>query len=162
MDSCLDCRAHEVTLPTLNREVFWLQHPWCEGEHYHGEWVAQPRATEFSSFAFSCKGFAPSAVVIYSHVVRRSSSRASATSFTLLSSVYVLGLPCLGSLFMLTQPPWKRLAQRETALRPTVNTPQTSFKAPWIPLGLTCDLWSEIVTVPTHLQAPFLALVKEI
>ena len=53
MDPCLECRAHEVTLSTHNREVFWLQHSRCAGKHCHGEWVAQPRATEVSSCAFS-------------------------------------------------------------------------------------------------------------
>ena len=48
-----------------------------------------------------------------SHVARRSSSGASDTSFTLRSSVDVFGLPGLGSSFMLTRPPRKRLAQRD-------------------------------------------------
>ena len=58
MDSCLDCRAHEVTLFIHNGEVFWLQVPRCRGEHFHGEWVAHPRATEVGSCAFSCDNFA--------------------------------------------------------------------------------------------------------
>ena len=37
---------------------FWLQHPRCAGEHYHGGWEAQPQATEVYSCAFSCKAFA--------------------------------------------------------------------------------------------------------
>ena len=53
-------------------------------------------------------------------------SRASATSSTLLSSVDVLGLPALGSMFTITQSTWKQLSQRETVLRFTVNSPQTS------------------------------------
>ena len=70
-----------------------------------------------------------------SYVARRSSSRASATSFTLVSFVDVLSLPGLGSLAMLVQPPRKRLAQRETVLRFTVNSRQTPLKAPWIYVG---------------------------
>ena len=54
--------------------------------------------------------FAPVVLEISSHVARRSSSRASDTSFTLLSSVDVLGSPGLGSLSMLSQPPRKLLA----------------------------------------------------
>ena len=62
-------------------------------------------------------------LLLFSNQAWHSSSRASATSFTLLSSVDVLGLPYLGSLSMLTQPPWKRLAKRETMLWSTVNSP---------------------------------------
>ena len=91
-----------------------------------------------------------------SYIARRSSSRASATSFTLPSSVDVLGLPGLGSLSMFKQSPRKRLAHQETVLRSTVNSSQTSFKTPWISVGilphkvsiLIYDLWSEIVPVP--------------
>jgi hypothetical protein len=36
---------------------------------------------------------------------------------------------------MLTRPPRKRLAQRETVLRSTLNSPQTSLKALWISVG---------------------------
>ena len=61
----------------------------------------------------------------------------------------------LGWLSMLTQPPRKRLAQREPVLRPIVNSPQTSVKVLWIYAGflprkdsiLIYDLWSEIVIV---------------
>ena len=67
--------------------------------------MAQPRAIMVGSCAFSCEVFAPVALESSSHVVRRSSSRASATSFTLLSFVGVLDRPGLGSLPMLTQPP---------------------------------------------------------
>ena len=55
--------------------------------------MAQPRANEVGSCAFSCDFFAPVALESFSRVARRSSSRASATSFTLLSSVDVLDLP---------------------------------------------------------------------
>ena len=89
-----------------------LQHPRCAGEHCHGDWLAQPPASEACSCAFSWEGFAPVALESSSHAARRSSSRASATSFTLLSSVDVLDLPGLGSLSMLTEQPRKRLAQR--------------------------------------------------
>ena len=130
VDSCLDCRMHEVTPPII--EKFFLQRPWCAGEHCHGERVAQPRATEVGSCAFSLDVFAPVALASSSLVGRRSSSRASATSFTLLSSVDVLGLSGIGSLSVLTQPPRKRLAQRETVLRSTIKSPQTWLKAPWI------------------------------
>ena len=51
MDSFLDCRVHEVTLPTHNSYVFWLQHLRCDGEHCFREWVAHPRA-------YSCEVFA--------------------------------------------------------------------------------------------------------
>ena len=106
VDSCLVCRVHEVTLPVHNHEVFWLQLQRCAGEHCHGERVVQPRATEVGSGAFFCKVFALIALESSSHVAGQSSSRASATSFTLLSSVDVLALP----LSMQTQPPRKRLA----------------------------------------------------
>ena len=54
--------------------------------------MAQLRATtEFGSCAFSCEVFASMVLESSSHVAQRSSSRASATSFTLLSSVDVLG-----------------------------------------------------------------------
>ena len=66
--------------------------------------MAQPRAAEVGACAFSCKVFVPVTLESFSHVVRRSSSRASATSFTLLSSVDVLGIPGLGSLSTLTRP----------------------------------------------------------
>ena len=52
--------------------------------------------------AFSCIDFAPVALESSSHVARRSSSRASATSFTLISFVDVLSLPGFGLLSMLT------------------------------------------------------------
>ena len=97
--------------------------------------MAQPRATEVGSCAFSREVLAPVALVSSSHVAWRSSSRASATSFTLLSSVDVLGLPGLGSLAVLTQPPRKQLAKLETVFRCSVNSPQTSLKAPWISVG---------------------------
>ena len=93
--------GNKVTLPTNDPEVFVLQHAGCVGEHCHGERVAQPRATQVASCAFSCKGFAPVALKSSSYVARRSSSIEFATSFTLLSSVDVLGLPGLGSLSML-------------------------------------------------------------
>ena len=67
--------------------------------------MAQPRAIEVGYCAFSRESFVPVALESYSHLARRSSSRAAATSFTLLSSVDVLGLPGLGSLPTLTQPP---------------------------------------------------------
>ena len=60
-------------------EVFWLQHPRCAGEH------------------FPSKFFSPVFLESSSHVGRRSSKRASATSFALLSSVDVVGLPGLCS-----------------------------------------------------------------
>ena len=63
----------------------------------------------------------PLALESSSHVAWRSSSRTSVTSFTLLTSVDILGLPGLGSLSMLTQPPWKRLSKRETVLWSAVN-----------------------------------------
>ena len=96
---------HYVTLPTHNRKVFWLQHLQCAGEHCHGEGVAKPWATEVSSCGFSCKVFAQWLLESSSHVARRSSLRESATNFTLLPSVNVLGLPGLRSLSILTQPP---------------------------------------------------------
>ena len=71
----------------------------------------------------------------YSHVARRSSSRAPATSFTHLSSIDVLVLPGHGSLSMPIQPPRKRLAQGEPVLRSTVNSLQISLKPPWISVG---------------------------
>ena len=37
VDSCLNCREHEVTLPIRNREVSWSQHQRCAGERFHGE-----------------------------------------------------------------------------------------------------------------------------
>ena len=64
--------------------------------------MAQPRATKFGSCEFSCEDFVTVALKMYSHVARRSSSRASATSYTLLSYFDVLGLPGHGSLSMLT------------------------------------------------------------
>ena len=85
-------------LPTHNREVSSLQHLQCVGEHGHGEWAAQSRATEVRSCAVSYEVFAPMALESSSYVERRSSSRESATNFTLLSSVDVLVLPGLGSL----------------------------------------------------------------
>ena len=88
------------------------------------------------------------------------------------SVVDVLGLPCLESLSMLTQPPRKRLPQRETVLRSTVNSPQTSLKAPWISVGFffflvssfDLNVWPLIWNSRStrHLQAPFLVLVKQI
>ena len=62
VDLCLDCGAHVITLPTHNCEVSWLQLPWCTGKYCHGEWVAQPRATEVGSCTFFCKVFAPVAL----------------------------------------------------------------------------------------------------
>ena len=53
----------------------------------HWERVAQPRATEVRSWAFSCTFFAPVALESSLYVAQWSSSRASATNFTLLSSV---------------------------------------------------------------------------
>ena len=44
VDSCLDCRAHEVTIVNHNRKEFWLLHPRCASEHCHGEWVTRPRS----------------------------------------------------------------------------------------------------------------------
>ena len=136
VDSCLDCRVHEVTLPTHIAKFFLVKQQQCADDLCHGEWVAQPRSTEVRSCAFPCEVFAPVALESSLYVARRSSSRVSATSFILLSSVDVLGLPGLGSLSMLTQLPRKQLAQRETVLRSTVNSPQTSLKAPWISVGL--------------------------
>jgi len=88
---------------------------------------------------FSCKSFVkirntdvgeiPVACDISSHVARRSCSRKSATSLTLLSSVDVFGLPGLWSSFIVTRPSRKRVAQRETVLRSTVSSSQTSRKA---------------------------------
>ena len=135
VDSSLDCRAHEVTPSTYNREAFWLEHPPYAGKHYHVEWMAQQWATVDGSCAFTCKGFALVALESSSHVARWSSSRESATSFILLSSVDVLGLPGLGSLSMLAQPPWKWLAQWDNVLWSTVNSLQTLLKAPWISVG---------------------------
>jgi hypothetical protein len=66
---------------------------------------------------------------ISSLVARRSRARKSATSFTLPSSVDVFDLPGLWSSFMVTCPSQKRVAQRETVLRSTVCSPQTSRKA---------------------------------
>ena len=70
----------------------------------------------------------------------------------------------LGSLSMLTQQSQEWLVQRETVLWSTVNSPQTSLKAPWNSVGfllhkvsiLLYDLWSEVL----NLQVPFLTLVK--
>ena len=64
--------------------------------------MAPPRAVEVGFCAFSCEVFALVAQSS-SHVARRSSSRASATSFTLVSSVHILGLTDLGSLSLLTK-----------------------------------------------------------
>ena len=60
------------------------------------------------------------------------------------------------SLIVSAYTPWKWLAQRETELRSTVNSPQTSHKTLWtsvevfpcIVLILMCDLQSSTVTVP--------------
>ena len=70
VDSYLDCRAHEITLPTHNRKFFWLQHPRCAGGHCCWEWVAQPRTTEIGSCTFSCEDFAPVALESSSLVAR--------------------------------------------------------------------------------------------
>ena len=98
--------------------------------------MTQPRVTEVGSCVFSCEVLAPVGLVSSSHVERRSSPIASATSFTFLSSVRVLGFPGFVSLSFRTQTPRKRLAQRETVLQLSVNSPETSLKAPWISLGI--------------------------
>ena len=64
------------------------------------EWSSQERLRSILVH-FPAKCYARVALESSSHFARRPSSRASATSFTLLSSVHVLGLPVLGSLFML-------------------------------------------------------------
>ena len=101
----------------------------------------------------------PMVLESFSHIAWRSSSRASATSFTLLSSVDVLGLSGLGSLSMLTQPPWKQLAQQETVVKVycelTTNFTESIVNCwgflPCKVLILLYDLWPEIVTAPDTL-----------
>ena len=56
---------------------------------------------------------------ISSHIPRRSCTRTSSTSFTLLSSVDVFGLPGLGSSFKVRRPSRKRIAQRVRCLLTT-------------------------------------------
>ena len=60
--------------------------------------MAQPRATEVGSSAFSCEVDAPVTVESSSHVTLRYSSRPRATVFTLLSSVDVIGHPGLATM----------------------------------------------------------------
>ena len=107
--------------------------------------MGQPRAAEVGSCVFSYEVFSPVALESSSDVARRS-SRASTRRFTLLSTVDVLRLPGLGSLSVLTYTPLKRLAQRETVLRSTVNSPQTSLKAPWISVGFLPRKVSILIT----------------
>ena len=63
--------------------------------------MAQPRAIDVGSCAFSCKVFAPVALESFSHVVRPSSSKASATRFNffylLMFSVFLVLGHCLCS-----------------------------------------------------------------
>ena len=76
----------------------------------------------------------PVALESSSHVARRSSSKSSATRLFYL--LIFFGLPGHGSLSMLTQPVQKRLAQRETLLQSSVDSPQTLLNVPWISVGL--------------------------
>ena len=115
---------NSVTLSIYNREVFSLEHPRCASEHCHGEWVAAT-SNWGRSLCIFLRSFAPVALESSSHATLWSSSRASATSFTLLSSG-------LRSFSMPNQPSRKLLTQRETVLRSTVNWPQTSLKEPCI------------------------------
>jgi len=112
-------------------------------------------------------GEIPAACDISLHVSRLSCVKQSSTSFTLLSSVDVFGIPGLWSSFMVTHPLRKREAKRETVLQPTVCSSKTSRKALWISVWfllrkvsvLMHDLWSSTVTVPRPLQTPCLTLV---
>ena len=130
MDSYLDCRAHEVTFlpPTIAKFFGYNIQDVQVSIVMENEWPA----TEVGSCAFSCEVSAPVTLESSSHVAQ--SSRASATSFRLLSSVDVLNLPGLGSFSMLMQPPQKQLAQ-ETLVQSTVNSPQTSLKALSVSVG---------------------------
>ena len=78
-----------TTLRNHNRVVLWLQNLRCAVEHCHLERLVQPGAIEVVSCAFSCQASATVALESFLYVARRSSSRTSATSFTLLSSVHV-------------------------------------------------------------------------
>jgi hypothetical protein len=86
---------------------------------------------------------------VSSHDLRRSSNRV-LTITTDVSSVAVTGRPLLGSTWMLTRPSRKRDAHRDTVLRSTTLSPQTSCKALWLSFGffpckvsiLMYDRWS--------------------
>ena len=86
---------------------------------------------------------------ISSHDLCRSSSNRVLTTTDVLS-VAVTGCSLLGSSWMLTPPSQKRDAHRDTMLRSTTLSPQTSCKALWISVGffprkvsiLIYDHWS--------------------
>jgi len=87
---------------------------------------------------------------ISSHDFRRSSSNSVLTITTDVSSVAVTGRPLLGLSWTLSRPSRKRDAHRDTVLRSTTLSPQTSCKALWISVGvfprkvsiLMYDRWS--------------------
>ena len=142
--SCLDCRVHEVTLPTHNREVFFVTSAMC-GRALSWR-MSDPDTSNWGRFmCIFLIVFAP---------------RGSRNVFTCCTTIFFKSI-ChklhifffnllmfsaslvLGHCSMLTQPPWKWLAQWETVLQSTVNSPQTSLKALWISVGfLPCKVWS--------------------
>jgi hypothetical protein len=72
----------------------------------------------------------------YSHDMRRSSNKV-LTITTDVSSVAVTGRPLLESSWILTRPSRKRDTHRDTVLRSTTPSPQTSCKALWISVGFS-------------------------
>ena len=70
----------------------------------------------------------PATLESSSHAARRSSSRVSSISFTILSSVDVLDLPGLVSLSMLTQPP-RKPTRKSTAVDQAVGCAPVTQRA---------------------------------
>jgi hypothetical protein len=58
VDSCLDCLAHEVTLPTCIYLTNWSQPSPGAGIHCRAKWVVHPWASQVSFCAFFCAIFA--------------------------------------------------------------------------------------------------------
>ena len=154
VDSCLDCRVPEVTVPTHNRKVFWSQHPRCAGVHCHGGWVAHSRATEVGSCAFSCE------------VCTCGSGKYVKCCRTIFSNS-IFHKRHTSFISWCSRPPWswvivyahttttKTISPKRNYTTVLCELTKTSLKAPWTSVGflprkasiLMYGLGSEIITV---------------
>ena len=134
MDSCLNYIAYEVTFPTHNCEVFWLQHVRAS-IFMENEWPSHEQLRSVGSSSFSCGAFAPVPLRVFftccTTIFFKNICHKLRTSFMCLCS-----RSCWSRVIVYVhKPPQKRLAERETILQSTVNSPQTSLKAPWSSVG---------------------------
>ena len=145
MDSCLDCRMHEVTLPTQNREVFCYNIRNVQASN-----DMEPQATEVGSCAFSCDVFATMALhMLHNDLLQKHLPQASHFFHLLMFSAFLI----IGHLSMLTQPPRKTITTTKRLYYGPLWTHKKFHSKPrgFLPhkvLILMYDLWSEIVTVP--------------